>query len=487
MTKEQYKRANAIVFPVLMVILVYVFISLLVFALYSPDQVTGRTYLQIFSAIAAMIVSIILFITKRDSNICAFGMLGAAAIMYAVLRLVSNTEDNCMYAFPILFAAMAYLDYKLILWGNAVMVGANILRLVLRFGHINETGGSTLFVNVLVSILVAYASIRITKLLVQFNEENMGVILEGTRKQEESHKIMLTVADNITKHFGEAMEMMDTLQESLGNSHTSIQNIAGSTESTAEAIQGQAEICGEIRNQAERSGEVTNEMIASAQKVSDTVEAGVKSVQELGDQADSVSNSSNIMEDVVQKLTEKVEKVASFVDSIISISSQTNLLALNASIEAARAGEAGRGFSVVAEEIRTLSEDTKDASANITNIIKELNEDTKHANESIANSVACVARQNELLEETKTKFNQVATEVKNLTANIDEVKDSMEQTLKSSNTIYDHITQLSATSEEVAASSNEGLENSNVTVTQVKRCRQIFESIYQLAQDLKNY
>ena len=49
------------------------------------------------------------------------------------------------------------------------------------------------------------------------------------------------------KHFGEAMDMMDTLETSLSNSHTSMENIAGSTESTAEAIQGQAEISGDIR------------------------------------------------------------------------------------------------------------------------------------------------------------------------------------------------------------------------------------------------
>ena len=226
-------------------------------------------------------------------------------------------------------------------------------------------------------------------------------------------------------------------------------------------------------------------MIRSSDKVSQTVEEGVNSMLELGNQADNVSQCSAATEAVIDELTKKVGQVAGFVDSIISISSQTNLLALNASIEAARAGEAGRGFSVVAEEIRTLSENTKEASNNITNIIKELNEDTKRANESISNSVDSVARQNELITESKERFAQVESEVKILAEYINDVKNSMEQTLESSNTIYDHITQLSASSQEVA--SGEGLDNSNITVGEVAKCKQIFESIYELAKDLQNY
>lgn len=479
------------VFPVLTVIMAYVFITLIAYiGTYSGDGgVNWKSYLQLFAAVVAIIVNVIFFVTKRNTSTCEYAMIASALTVYFILRLVSNTEDNCMYAYPILFTVIAYLNVKTMVISNIVIVAANILRLITHASALTDgsSSGSTMFVSMLVSFLVAYASIRITQLLVRFNKENMDEILDSAKKQEESHNLMVEVADNIMKHFGEAMDMMATLESSLENSHTSIENIAGSTESTAEAIQGQAEICGEIRENAEHAQQLTQEMSESSGKVTATVAAGVGSMQELGAQADIVSQCSSAMETVVEELTKKVGQVAGFVDSIISISSQTNLLALNASIEAARAGEAGRGFSVVAEEIRTLSEDTKNASTNITNIIKELNEDTKQANESIANSVNSVAKQNELITETKERFAQVESEVRLLSEHIDGVKDSMSKTLDSSNTIYDHITQLSATSEEVAASSSEGLDNSNVTVGEVAKCKQIFEAIYDLAKDLKSY
>jgi methyl-accepting chemotaxis protein len=391
-----------------------------------------------------------------------------------------------MYAFPILFAAMAYLNMRIVATGNAVIIVANVIRIITHLDEFNSGDGSAMFVGVFVSILVAYSSIMITKLLVQFNEENTNVIVEAAEKQKKTNEKMATVADDIIKHFGEAMEMFDVLTQTLSNSNESVANLANSTESTAEAIQAQAQICGGILDQTSHAGMVTNDMISASERVAVTVNDGIESVKELGEQARNVSECSREVESVVAKLTEKVEKVENFVDTIISISRQTNLLALNASIEAARAGEAGRGFSVVAEEIRKLSEDTKDASNNITNIIHELIEDTKNANASIEASGKCVATQNEILTQTWSKFGIVADEVKNLSSNIDDVKGGMETITASSNNIFDHISQLSATSQEVAASSSESLKNSNITVQEVEKCRRIFESIYVLAQDLQN-
>lgn len=483
MTSEQLKRANKVVFTVMMPILAYLLFAMT--AMILTANVSWKAYLQLASVIVGLVVTLILFMAKKDTKLCGTGMMAAGAIVYVTFRLFGTSEGTNIYAYPILFASMTYLNLKLVIGGNCAVVGVNIIRFILHLGDLAGPNGETMIINLLVCILMAYTTIRITKILIKFNEENTGVILAAAKKQEENNAVMTKVADDIIMHFGEAMEMFNTLSESLGNSHTSMENIAGSTESTAEAIQDEATICGEILAQTDHAGEVTESMIAASNRVNKTVESGVSTAQELGRQADNVSSSSRMVNDVITELTDKVQKVSSFVDTIISISSQTNLLALNASIEAARAGEAGRGFSVVAEEIRQLSEDTKVASNNITNIIQELNADTKMANESIEKAGDSVEKQNELISETKDKFSQVLQEVEQLSRNIDEVKECMEQTRKLSNSIYDNISQLSATSEEVAASSSEGLENSNITVNQVASCKGVFESIYALAKDLK--
>lgn len=147
--------------------------------------------------------------------------------------------------------------------------------------------------------------------------------------------------------------------------------------------------------------------------------------------------------------------------------------------------EAGKGFAVVAEEIRQLSEQTKAASNNITNIIGELNEDTKHANESIENSVASVMKQNELIENTREKFEKVDEEVTELVENIKQTEQIIGGILASTGTISDNISQLSATSEEVAASSTESLRAFETTVKDMEKTKEILENIFMLAQDLK--
>ena len=485
MTEQQYKRASKKVFLVVAIVYGYVILTMLAYLAANRDANMGKTILQLVVSVAVIAVSAFAHATKSETRQGAIMICTSLAAGYVVIMLVNTTNGTWAYALPMMIATFAYLDYRLMVAGNIVVIGVNLIRLLLQFDMSNSSRMTDDVLAVFILCLFAYASISVTKLLIRFNEENMEEIEKAAQVQEESNKKMTLVADNVMKHFDNAMGMLDNLENSIDVSHTSINNIAESTESTAEAIQKQAAMCSDIQGNTDAAENGIREMIEASRRTDETVKEGAGVVRELKEQAHNVEDASNITVEVIQSLTSKVEEVQNFVGSIINISTQTNLLALNASIEAARAGEAGKGFAVVAEEIRQLSEQTKEASNNITEIINKLNDDTKRANDSITNSVASVEKQNELIENTREKFGKVGEEVGALTTNINEAEASIKKILDATSIISDNITHLSATGEEIAASSTEGLRTADSTVEDMKNCRKILEDIYMLAQDLR--
>ncbi len=486
MTKEQYRKANGAVFPVIAIILGYLSFSIVAFLLANENASTWKTWLQLITYVVAFIATIVGYVTKKESKTGAMILLCSAAVAYMVVCWVNTAQGTYAYAFPILFAAMAYLDRKVIMFGNIWVFVGNVLHLIVNYSGYSDPTLTYNVVALFTVALAAFASTKITRFLITFNKQNMDVIMESASKQEDSNKKMALVAENIMKHFGSAMSMLDNLKSSIDTSNMAMENIAESTESTAEAIQKQAEMCAEIQKNTDMAEQGTRAMIDASKRTNEMVEEGSDVVNELKAQAENVEAASSVTVEVIERLTTKVEEVQSFVGSILSISNQTNLLALNASIEAARAGEAGRGFAVVAEEIRQLSEQTKEASNNITNIIAELNEDTKRANESIENSVLSVEKQNELIENTREKFKKVDEEVSALSGLIVNTEHIMKEILDSTSVISDNISHLSATSQEVAASSSEGVRTSELTVSDMDKCKEILESIHRLASELKD-
>lgn len=262
-------------------------------------------------------------------------------------------------------------------------------------------------------------------------------------------------------------------------------NIAVSTESTAESIQKEAEVCASIQQISNSTEDGIARMLDASDRTNKTLAEGVDEITALKEQSENVTLASNETVKVVEFLAGQVSEVEKIVGTILSISSQTNLLALNASIEAARAGEAGKGFAVVAEEIRNLSEQTKDASNDITGIISQLNTETKRVKTSIEASVDSIMKQNEMIENTRKRFEEINAAMAVLTSNIQKTETGMRDIMGGTESISDSISHLSSVSEEIAASSSEGAKTVGDAVVNMNECARSLANIYSLAQELK--
>ena len=136
------------------------------------------------------------------------------------------------------------------------------------------------------------------------------------------------------------------------------------------------------------------------------VEEGAVLLQKLREKANEAEQINRVSQQTTDALNARIKEVEAIIGTILDISDQTTLLALNASIEAARAGEAGKGYAVVADEIRKLSEETKASSEQITDIISKLSTDVGNASMSMQRSIESSQQQNDNFASLSNKVNQ---------------------------------------------------------------------------------
>lgn len=253
-----------------------------------------------------------------------------------------------------------------------------------------------------------------------------------------------------------------------------------------------------------QSGELTDITFALEnfnEKINDNMEEMLK-VNKVSDNINSKAQASNkdmiVLEKTIIQLNDSfndfliqikdmkynMELITEITDMIKGISDQTNLLALNAAIEAARAGEAGRGFSVVAEEIRKLAEQSKISSDNINNVInKVLNKVDNISNESNSMSNRFVEGL-EKINSAVDSFKNISNDILNMTPMIQKVVANDENIVNSKNEIINKVENASAVSEEISATTEEIASSTQELSASSEELSNSAEILYELTEKM---
>jgi methyl-accepting chemotaxis protein len=157
----------------------------------------------------------------------------------------------------------------------------------------------------------------------------------------------------------------------------------------------------------------------------------------------------------IQKANESSEKISEASSFISSVAAQTNLLALNAAIEAARAGENGKGFAIVADEIRRLAEQSTDSAKTIHDIIKSLQEDAAIAAKEMEEADSLVREQSQSVKETELNFNEISAAIRSAGDAVHSLNESGSRMNLRKDEVFYNIGNLSAASDETAAALQE--------------------------------
>lgn len=180
-----------------------------------------------------------------------------------------------------------------------------------------------------------------------------------------------------------------------------------------------------------------------------------KDMENLVESMNSLGDGFNEFTNIIEKVKTKINSVNEITKIINDIAEQTNLLALNAAIEAARAGESGKGFSVVAEEIRNLAEQSKDSAIEINNVINEVLNESKNMHSSTETMQENIIIQKNDIDKAIKSFENISKNIDNILPKIGEIQAASQDINMEREEISKRVENTTSISEELSATTEE--------------------------------
>lgn len=307
--------------------------------------------------------------------------------------------------------------------------------------------------------------------MIQNNRKLVTKVTSSVEQMELSTKNVNEASGSINDYSTDITQQIDEISEGMQKQAEHAQECVLKTSGLSDRMQ-------EISSMVE----AVENLVDATEKM---IRRGTEIVCVLGERAKETSDMTAKVGACIEVLRAESDTIDDFVETINHISTKTNLLSLNASIEAARAGAAGRGFSVVADEIRKLADDSSKAAGEIKNNVANINAQTLSSSKSAKEAERMVALQTEAVDEVTQLFQNMSDQMADLFVGLKKIASNTEEADKERNDTLDAVENISAIIEETASGSALVREMAQRLLDSVEKLSQTADVLEQNMKGLK--
>lgn len=256
-------------------------------------------------------------------------------------------------------------------------------------------------------------------------QDEIGQLAEAFIHMQDSLRDLIRKVDNSAEQVASSSEELSASSEQVSSATEQVgramQQIANGAEEQTYGLESNAAALEQITQGVGMVAESSNVVSELAKNTATQAEEGAEYVERTLNQMNSIHLSVSESEQSIHSLSERSKQIGGILDVISGISDQTNLLALNAAIEAARAGEQGKGFAVVADEVRKLAEQSRQSAKQISELIEAIQHDTENSVQIMSKVSEDVTDGLKISEVTSQKFSEILASMREITPQIDGV------------------------------------------------------------------